>query len=208
MSLPEPYYKEDGITIYCADCHDILPYLEPVDLVLTDPPYGVNHAQWDCQYLTGWERDALSLARKGMVFNTGEKAICTAINALGKDYKGLFYAWNRNGMTRSPLGYMNVIVAVVAGKVERGQNFAQFTIKDLSRKDHPSPKPIEYIQCLVARFSVEGDTILDPFMGSGTTLVAAKQLGRKAIGIEIEEKYCKIAVERLKQGVLNFEEGE
>jgi site-specific DNA-methyltransferase (adenine-specific) len=67
---------------------------------------------------------------------------------------------------------------------------------------HPTQKPLGLINLLLKQFSDMGETILDPFMGSGTTLVAAKQLGRCAIGIEIEEKYCAIAVERLRQDVL------
>ena len=200
----KPYYDHNGITIYHGDCLEILPHLDPVDLVLTDPPYGRHKAEWDSNYFTGWEQTALQLSRNGVVANTGTKYLCKAIDAFGSEYKDLFYGWNRNGMTRSSIGFMNVILAVCAGKVKMGQNFCQFTIKDLSRKDHPSPKPIEYVKCLVKRFSALGDIILDPFMGSGTTLVAAKQLGRKAVGIEIEEKYCEIAVRRLAQEVLSF----
>ena len=69
---------------------------------------------------------------------------------------------------------------------------------------HPCPKPIEWMLKVVDLVSVDGDTIIDPFMGSGTTLRAAKDLGRKAIGIEIEEKYCEIAVKRLAQEVFSF----
>ena len=70
---------------------------------------------------------------------------------------------------------------------------------------HPTQKPLGIVLPLVEYSSNEGDTILDPFMGSGTTLVAAKQLGRKAIGIEIDKKYCDIAIERLRQKVMRFE---
>jgi len=199
----KPYYQDNYCTIYHGDCLEIMPQLEPVHLVLTDPPYGKNHAEWDGKYITGWEKHALK-AKHGVVANIDGIATANLILAFGENYRGLFYAWNRNGMTRSSLGYMNIIIAVCAGKVRLGQNFCQFTIKDLSKKNHPSPKPIEYAKCLVSRFSEIDETILDPFMGSGTTLVAAKQLNRKAIGIEIEEKYCEIAVRRLAQEVLEF----
>ena len=68
--------------------------------------------------------------------------------------------------------------------------------------EHPTQKPVWLCKKLVANSSNVGDLVLDPFMGSGTTLRAAKDLGRRAIGIEIEEKYCKIAVKRLAQEVL------
>ncbi len=69
---------------------------------------------------------------------------------------------------------------------------------------HPSQKPLQVISRLISTFTAEGDLVLDPFMGSGTTLVAARNLGRRAIGIEIEERYCEVAVLRLAQQVLDF----
>ena len=69
---------------------------------------------------------------------------------------------------------------------------------------HPTSKPINLLTAWVRQFSDANETILDPFMGSGTTLVAAKRLGRKAIGIELEEKYCEIAARRLSQGALDL----
>ena len=80
-----------------------------------------------------------------------------------------------------------------------------WTLHSIPFKDHPCIYPMQIpIRCISATTD-PGDMVLDPFMGSGTTLVAAKQLGRKAIGIEIEEKYCEIAVKRLRQEILPFE---
>jgi hypothetical protein len=79
------------------------------------------------------------------------------------------------------------------------------TSKGLGRPDHPCPKPESLMLEIVRQFTDPGETILDPFMGSGTTLVAAKRLGRKAIGIELNEKYCEIAAKRLAQGALPLE---
>ena len=74
----------------------------------------------------------------------------------------------------------------------------------MQRGIHPTQNPVALMEYLIETYTNESDLILDPFMGSGTTLVAAKKLGRKAVGIEISEKYCQIAKERLKQGVLNI----
>ena len=74
--------------------------------------------------------------------------------------------------------------------------------RDRLEANHPTPKPVELFTTLIQQFTDPGETILDPFMGSGTTLVAAKRLGRKAIGIERELKYCEVAANRLRQGAL------
>lgn len=190
-----PYFETELGKLYHGDCLEIMPQLEPVDLVLTDPPYGVNKAEWDSDYIS-IERLLLEKAF-GAIINCGDQNIATCIIGMGNKYKGLFYGWNMNGMTRGPLGYMNIIPAVCGGKLKRGMNFCKFSITDLTRKNHPSPKPIEYYMAVLQRFTNNGDFVLDPFLGSGTTAVACERLNRRWIGIEIEEKYCEIAARRI-----------
>lgn len=118
MTLPKPYYHDEkaGITIYHGDCLSIVPSLPEIDFVYADPPYGVDKAEWDKKYFTGWEKMCVNKSKHGLVCNTGTKSIAVAINAFGDSYIDLFYAWNTNGMTRSSIGFMNVMVCIVAGK--------------------------------------------------------------------------------------------
>jgi DNA modification methylase len=107
-----------------------------------------------------------------------------------------------NGMTRSKVAFSKWFPVIVAGdwKFEGRPNLIKFVIDGIRViKNHPCPKPLNSMLPLIKWYSKTTDTVLDPFLGSGTTAVACKQLGRKCIGIEIEEKYCEIAVKRLAQ---------
>jgi DNA modification methylase len=198
----KPYYKDDFATIYHADCRDILPQLPKVDLVLTDPPYGVQKAEWDHDLPIELLHMAATLATTLAVM-PGISNLATMPRFFG----ALRYQWTMsirisNGMTRSPIGFGNWIACLVysSGSIFcQDQDAGEISIRG-EKVHHPSPKPIESIVWILRRLT--GGTILDPFMGSGTTLVAAKQLGRKAIGIEIEEKYCEISAKRLQQEYL------
>jgi len=189
-----PYYDHAGITIYHGDCRDILPHLEPVDLVLTDPPYPDYHAE-----LYGYEDGIIDFLKdipcRQLVFWSAKVDFPldhTAIHiwdkktGCGSEYERIF---ERNGGANFKVYRYYLINSTVA---------ASFTGDTFT--GHPSQKPAKLLRDLISKD--KAITILDPFMGSGTTLVAAKQLGRKAIGIEIEEKYCEIAVKRLAQEVL------
>lgn len=196
MTLPAPYYRDDYATIYCADCRAILPELEPVDLVLTDPPYP-SYLQDRYKYQIGGIDFLKSITCPQIIF-------WTPAAPFPLDYTGCF-AWDKavGTNTQFELIYMRGIGHGyrILRHYRHNNALNAGWCSDIST-GHPSQKPIRLIRQLLEldQFSL----ILDPFMGSGTTLVAAKNLGRKAIGIEIEEKYCAIAVKRLKQECLPF----
>jgi len=111
---------------------------------------------------------------------------------------------------RPSVGFEPATIAHAAGPMRwnGGGHQALWThniSKGTSRPDHPCPKPENLMLELVTQFSDYGETILDPFMGSGTTLIAAKRVGRKAIGIDLSERYCEIAARRLDQEALPLE---
>lgn len=229
MSLPAPYYSQDGIVIFCADCRDILPLLEPgsVDLVLTDPPYSHRHMDGGgfaaasrfyrdgaLEGLNDFDLEAyadLLIYAAPMLIAFHSRDLIGRYAALaartGRSYD--LHAWHKTNAIpftantwKSDLEYIALIWNKKPGWQQQEQHHHSKLYQSGINIDasHPAAKPLpllsKYIQVLDAQ------SILDPFMGSGTTLRAAKDLGRRAIGIEIEEQYCALAVERLRQGVL------
>lgn len=234
-SIPEEliYYRENGIVIINKDCRLVLPHLPKVDLVLTDPPYIHQHIDGG-----GFERkarfyaerrledissfdfaayiDFLAAASDCMVAFHSRDLIfyyATAANQRGLKYD--LHVWHKNNAVpftantwKSDIEYISLIWSRKPGWVQKQESEHSKVYKsnlEINRQ-HPAQKPIpllkKYIEILDAQ------TILDPFMGSGTTGVACKQLGRKFIGIEIEQKYCDIAIDRLRQEVLPLNQPE
>jgi hypothetical protein len=209
-----PYYEQDGITIYHGDCREVLPFVS-ADSLITDPVWpnaSVPLAGYDDP--EGLLRAALvkagSLAR--VAIHLGCDSDPRFLRAV--DYRWPFFravsleivrvGYKGRLLMTGDFGYLFGLVPLS----RKGAHVIPGKCVDADSKGkqaaHPCPRKIKHVEWLVGWWSEQSDTILDPFMGSGTTLVAAKRLGRKAIGIEIEEKYCEIAAKRLAQGALNL----
>ena len=206
----KPYYDKGGITIYHGDSLEILPTIGRVQTVLTDPPYGVGLEYG--QYVDSLE-SAHDLYRRFIDLCEGIAGI--VLTTVGCYQNELYLYANRppkwrlcwrKGITSRPsaVGFTDWEPIFVYGDKVHRHAHDLFTVapEKMGAFGHPCPKPIGFSNWLIDRFSDPGGIVLDPFMGSGTTLRAAKDLGRRAIGIEIEEKYCEIAVKRLAQEVL------
>ena len=201
--LPEPYYDQDGITIYHGDCREILPLLEPgsIDLVLTDPPYPNNAGHFIDGIRAAEQIMQTYVAPRWMVF----------WHALTRPPVPLplvaHHIWHRSNTNR-PDNYEPIYE--FANESERASRVMSYPVVYpgltgcYEATGHPTQKNVKLMRDLIA-MRRDAQALLDPFMGSGTTLRAAKDLGRKAIGIEIEEKYVEIAVKRLQQSVLPLE---
>lgn len=197
--------------VHCCDCLEFMRQMPDkcVDFCFADPPYGINKADWDAEYPVGFEAELLRLSRNGAAITPGQENIATAILAFGDDYKGVLVARNLNGMTFNKIGFGNWIPVILGGKIKRGQDFFEFIIRD-KKPDHPSPKPKQFMQKIIKRFTKENWLIFDPFAGSGTTCLVAWDLRRHYIGCEISKDYCKIAEQRIatekeKYGLFNEE---
>jgi site-specific DNA-methyltransferase (adenine-specific) len=218
----KPYYDEDGITIYHGDCRDVLPHVSHVDLVLTDPPYGIDGARglggkrMKGDYSGGFEDTAVYIRDVvvPVVIGLIQRATCVVVtpgNANFAHYPqpdsfGVFYQPAAVGL--QPFGNVDaqpILYYGTAGGGRMGKPCSFVLTETPERNGHPCPKPFKAWKKLLATVARPGQQVLDPFMGSGTTLVVAKQMGHAAIGIELNEAYCEIAANRLAQGALPLE---
>jgi DNA modification methylase len=197
-----PYYEHAGITIYHGDCREILPTLPKCDLLLTDPPYGIGIAanpfrqkylpqEWDNTPCPDDLLTAAMVAAENQVIWGGNYFDLPPVQG--------FLVWDK----QQPEDFSSAMCEMAWTSRTAPAKLFRFRVVGYF-KEHPTEKPVDLIQWC-AGFFPDAQTILDPFMGSGTTPVAAKNLGRKAIGIEIEERYCEIAAKRLSQEVFDFE---
>ncbi len=213
-----PYYDQDGITIYLGDCKKILPWLGSVDLLLTDPPYGIDahkprgntgknkhilqrdygeQGEWDKEPPPRWFLDSAQ--------DVATTAILRGGNYYGLPASSCWLVWDKdngeNLYADCELAWTNMPKAVRKFKW-KWHGFLQENNGDKKEhRVHPTQKPLALMRWCLSLVP-EAQTVLDPFMGSGTTLVAARLEGRKAIGIEISERYCESAVKRLAQKTL------
>jgi site-specific DNA-methyltransferase (adenine-specific) len=210
MDVPfAPYYQDESCTIYNADCRQVLPFLPKFDLLLTDPPYGMGDiliagksSRWGKHFgekAHCWDSQTPA---KSVIFQMREIADLAII------WGGQFYdlpagrcwlTWNK--IIRNWSSSEHELAWTNLQKPNRAFDYSHAQLAHEGKHWHPTQKPLPLMRwCLT--LVPDAQTILDPFMGSGTTLVAAKLEGRTAVGIELEERYCESAAKRLAQGVL------
>ena len=248
-----PYYEHGGITIYHGDCLDVLPKLESVDHVLTDPPYsrdvyrrlsaprtkdgsgtparmGIRNHQYSSASIEKLAAGAIGsvddlvepvgahlsrlVKRWALVFSDAEFIHVWRASLVDA---GMRYvrtgAWVKTDPMpqfsgdRPAVGFEPCTIAHASGPMRWNGGghpavWKHGTVNGAARYGHPCPKPEGLMLDLVTLFTDEGETILDPFGGVGTTAVACKRLGRRCIMIERDESFCESAANRLRQGVL------
>jgi DNA methylase len=216
-----PYYADDLVTLYLGDCREITEWLA-ADVLVTDPPYGRGWKQGDTDTGRGWSRNShggiagdhdTSLRdhvldawgdRLAVVFGDlmlappiGTKQVLPYEKSIQSGVRGATAGFRRDAeavylIGRWPSGLGG------RGSVLRTNVRTHHIL--VTRDSHPHAKPLDVMETLLEH--CPPGVIADPFCGSGSTLVAARNQGRQAIGVEIEERYCETAARRLAQGVL------
>ena len=220
-----PYFQEDWVTLYCGDCRNVLPELEGTfSAIVTDPPWPGSEEKSNpgrsYDIYSDFSEAALNFPKLSdrLIIILGCDTDPRFLMTVPKGYPFLLTCWLRR-ITPTYKGHIlyGADVAYIFG-TPRAREYAGPTgtgilqsetySVSLRKRDtintHPTFRPLRTMKWLVSHYTQEGEIILDPFSGSGTTLLAAKETGRKAIGIELEEKYCQIAAKRCSQSVMRF----
>ena len=221
--MPKPFYQDDWVSLYHGDCLELADLWTVADVLCTDPPYGVA---WEANRLDS-SRQKRAAASQSIAGDESTAARDSALSRWGNRPAVVFGSWRKPlstppshrliwhkagrhpGVSPSPwFSTDEEIWLLGSGWIGKPSGTVLTTHEQRSlepgRIGHPTPKPLSLMSALIAK--CPPGTIADPFAGSGSTLVAAKALGRKAIGVEMEERYAEIAARRLAQDVLDFGE--
>jgi len=210
-----PYYQDDSVTLYHGDCLEIDAWLK-ADALVTDPPYGIG-------WKKGENRRAKSARHAGIQNDATTEVRDAALKAWGDRPAVVFGTWAAQvpgarqtlvwqkpvdaGVVGSTIGYRRdtELIFLLGRHPKRPpQRSSVFTTRGSIHgylTEHPHTKPLALMEALL---TWTAGCIADPFAGSGSTLTAAKALGRKAIGVELEEQYCEVIAKRLAQGALDL----
>ena len=245
-----PYYEQDGITIYHGDCRDLELGMSSIDCIVTSPPYNLLHSMpkrgtglmAGHEFIDNWHAKGYPDEMPEDEYQQQQNAIFSRFAEWTKPTGSLFYnhqlRWFKKTCVHPiqwfhPAGWMlrqEMIWDKSGGIMLNAMMFCQFDQRVLwftrtnnwkwnqaaaswgtvwriapqQKKPHPVAFPLEIPQRCIAAATDRGDMVVDPFMGSGTTLVAAQNLGRRAIGVDRDERYCEMAAIRLRQTVLDL----
>lgn len=224
-----PYYQDEAVTIYHGDCREVLPSLPSVDLVVTDPPFSVPVKYQDAhgEHPRSWgdllvmEPFFVEVFReiRRVVRDEGQTYICCDADTYPVFYKSAYSLWPQSSMLvwykptgRRGRGWLHsyeLVLHLRTPATAYAPGFRQdvvgiMPVRTLNRQ-HPAEKPGDLWSFLAEGMPGDTFTALDPFAGGGGMLEWAKRRGHRAIGIEIEERYCEIAARRMAQGVLDLE---
>ncbi len=220
------YYQDDFVTLYLGDCMTQTAWLD-ADVLCTDPPYGIK---WSgvANYTRGTRTDRRTRGNEQPIAGDSDMSSRDGVLAMWGNRPAIVFGvwsrprpdhvrhrliWWKRGQAPGPacapfMAQDEEIYILGDGWIKTSPPMRTVIETRESRSlevqqiGHPTPKPLGLMQMLIER--APDGVIADPFAGSGSTLVAAKLLGRKAVGVELEEKYCEIAARRLSQGVLDF----
>lgn len=208
-----PYYEDtaSGITIYHGDCREVLSAISG-DVLITDPPYGIDYrtppsakrpkSNWsllgdtekfDPAHLLHWKRAVIFGAN-----HFGDRLPASPGWIVWDKRDGM----SSNDQSDAELAWTNILGSVRTVRCRWNGGGSLLAENGPARAIHPTQKPVKLLRAIVALVTLPGEIVVDPYMGTGTTLRAAKDLGRRAIGIELDEAYCAIAAKRLRQAVL------
>lgn len=209
-----PYFESKSVTIYHGDCLEVLPTLGAVDAVVTDPPYGVG---WDCDYASqfpsrfGKNKTYRPIVGDAAPFDPSPWLSFPRVAMFGYNCFsnrlpiGSLLVWNkrRDSMLGRWMSDAEICWINRGHGVYLLQHEWHGALKASERgckREHPTQKPVVVMEWVMDRLRVApGATVLDPFLGSGTTAVACVKTGRKCIGIELDEGYCEVAARRVQE---------